>query len=291
MSLAAGTVQIMTTSDDRPTRGHVCVFCGGVPVTEEHVWPEWLSRLLIEKTDMTAFNQRHLSHNAKWVGKLMGIVVKRVCGPCNSGWMSDLEVAAKPILGPMVSPPRRPDLLTVNSQTGLSKWAYKTALMYGIAGEPNIVRLVPRHLFTAFHGLTTPPPSTSVWAGEYDGVMSGSGMFYLSGTGQSYDSGGTDGFISILHLNQTVLVVVRQFDPHRTPLLTDQSCLNRIWPPVFPWIFWPSAEGVFDESMMNSIADGNLACIGMPGFDSSDNKKPHRNHARGVQRTRNAESC
>lgn len=55
-------------------------------------------------------------------------VVRIVCGPCNSGWMSRLERQVKPILTIMQSMDR--DIELSDTQlSALSRWAFKTAAM------------------------------------------------------------------------------------------------------------------------------------------------------------------
>src|SRR5579864_3557575 len=89
-----------------------CVFCGTSlkgSRTREHVFPRWLLRernladVQISPThwrveDRTAASvRRHTLNN---------LVTSRVCGSCNNGWMSELEIAAQPILLPLMSDDR-----------------------------------------------------------------------------------------------------------------------------------------------------------------------------------------
>jgi hypothetical protein len=82
-----------------------CRFCGSTDrkITREHVWPEWLADFLARP--------RSLAHAERWSSAsrrqafrqpFLSATVKAFCGDCNNRWMSEVEAAAKPIVGPMV---------------------------------------------------------------------------------------------------------------------------------------------------------------------------------------------
>lgn len=50
----------------------------------------------------------------------------RVCDRCNGGWMSRLEVEARPIVLPLVNGAREPQALTESERGVLSRWVSKT---------------------------------------------------------------------------------------------------------------------------------------------------------------------
>src|SRR4051794_2751172 len=107
-----------------------CIFCGGTPVTAEHVWPNWARRklpqdvvaehtVIAETPDGTTsdtFRQRVFEQR-----------VKVVCGECNNGWMSRLEQTNKPFLESALD--GRGRALHCDGQRSLAAWAYKTALV------------------------------------------------------------------------------------------------------------------------------------------------------------------
>jgi len=61
----------------------------------------------------------------------LAIVLPDICKECNGGWMRDLELAAQPILTPMLLRPssRRTACLHVEEQTVLAAWALKTSML------------------------------------------------------------------------------------------------------------------------------------------------------------------
>src|SRR5262244_643154 len=104
-----------------------CIFCEGVPLTGEHMWADWL-RAYIPRT-----MSEHLA-GAKFdtPGKPPQIKIRRrtgdpharknkcVCGPCNSGWMNDLQKAARPFLVPLLMGQKVS--LHRKAQTALATW-------------------------------------------------------------------------------------------------------------------------------------------------------------------------
>ncbi len=104
--------------------------------TREHVLPSWI------RNRVTARPNNRLSHYGvvssgqefKYAHDMDNLVVRKVCAPCNHGWMSALEGRAKPLLESLVDgsdsvPTNRPliDLSEENAAL-LSRWAIKTAL-------------------------------------------------------------------------------------------------------------------------------------------------------------------
>ena len=92
------------------TRPKECIFCGGQPLTNEHLFGEWLSPVVVEAhtNPLIADTNFYLETERDEDGVLvpqgrrstnkLNITVGCVCGPCNSGWMSDMEGEVKPII-------------------------------------------------------------------------------------------------------------------------------------------------------------------------------------------------
>ncbi|MEU8811101.1 hypothetical protein ACN6LI_001165 [Streptomyces violaceoruber] len=142
-----------------------CVFCGGAPVTNEHVYPRWLAEGFPEKmrtgrailgsySDKSSF-RRHS-------GRILTAQVKAVCEPCNSGWMSALEGRVKPYLLPMVK--GQIVELPPGAQEVLATWTLKTALMCQVMlpqDQPNL----PAELFTDLYRDRQPAEEMKVLCG------------------------------------------------------------------------------------------------------------------------------
>jgi hypothetical protein len=94
-------------------RGHLpnrrvpnaCRFCGVTDrrITREHIWPEWLKDFVPSSAGL-GYAERWSSADGRqrWRQGLLAATVRRFCEPCNTGWMSAIEGAAKPVVGPMV---------------------------------------------------------------------------------------------------------------------------------------------------------------------------------------------
>jgi hypothetical protein len=110
-----------------------CAFCLGtdVKITGEHAWPSWIRTFLSPGSKTVSFG-RHEKQTKSWPSgrQDLGVAVNDVCQPCNEGWMSALETAAKPILGPMIQGNRV--VLGIEQQNVLAMWAHKTAMVFDL---------------------------------------------------------------------------------------------------------------------------------------------------------------
>jgi hypothetical protein len=128
-----------------------CVFCGSAGVmTGEHVWGDWLTRI-----GLTLNPVAHSTGPLNRLGRELGVrppfrqKVRDVCGDCNHGWMSRLEIVAQRTLTPSI-------LGTAGefdtSELGtVAAWAHKTALTSMLVSS--------EQERASGHGL--PPPSTA----------------------------------------------------------------------------------------------------------------------------------
>jgi hypothetical protein len=103
-----------------------CVFCGGKPLTLEHVWPQWLANTLPWERTVT---YRDALRNGEWEAPLFSLKVRRVCASCNSGWMSELEIAAKRMVTELIMQPPGYILIPPYQQKIVALWALKTSMM------------------------------------------------------------------------------------------------------------------------------------------------------------------
>jgi len=119
-----------------------CFFCGPTenPLTEEHVWPQSVSRLLFGKYNSNHFvNIRSTGDNTTglWKSRNIDVTTKTVCDKCNNVWLSSFEnTEIKPIATPLIT--GNEDLvLAPSAQWKLSAWAYKMAMLLEVAIPPN----------------------------------------------------------------------------------------------------------------------------------------------------------
>ena len=131
-------------------------------MTREHVWPRWLSALISDPEDHFFSTRDTEEGKWEWRGGRIDVTVKRVCGTCNSGWMSSLEATARPLLTRMIGG----DVLVLDEtqQRLVATWAVKTALMFDLMSRE---RLFPDEYFEAFFKAQVPVPGTVVRLGGY----------------------------------------------------------------------------------------------------------------------------
>jgi len=147
-----------------------CLFCGRSPQTREHVFPNWLTSFFETELPDVKFTTEVFSSKGAKIGKweTSGVndTVKVVCKNCNSGWMSDLEAAVKPILLNMFRGVKPLSFDDTQLQL-LARWAYKTAIIidkYIPGGGANPCNSIPtfvyRHFFESGFII---PKSVRIW--------------------------------------------------------------------------------------------------------------------------------
>lgn len=109
-----------------------CVFCDRTGLSKEHIWSEWTYQLVPttrfgshERGLITALPGRRtgqVDRLKKYQGSVNTIKLRVVCERhCNNGWMSGLELLAKPILTPLIG--GGSCLLTESQQQIIARWA------------------------------------------------------------------------------------------------------------------------------------------------------------------------
>jgi hypothetical protein len=111
-----------------------CLFCqrsGHAKITKEHVWPQWVAALMPgeSKTVPNTLRSTEVESVKNWKGGGYGLQVNDVCAHCNSGWMSDLENAIRPVLGPLIEGSTDARPITLSDQALITRWALKLAIM------------------------------------------------------------------------------------------------------------------------------------------------------------------
>lgn len=224
--------------------GRRCLFCDVRPgITQEHTWPTWFSEVWLNLARTTGgtgdtFQKEHSLTSSK--GELRSFVgdstVKGVCVTCNTGWMSDLEGATKPVLMDLMMGTQR--LLSPRDQRTLSKWAVLKSLVF-ILTTPEAT--LPSWRYRQFfrHG----PRSVSVQLFICQ-------MPYFGGTCKTQaiyhgESSTASSFQAVFRLGYAVLNVlghpVRISDPHLAHQRAQFSLT--IWPPG-PTIQFPPPMAV-----------------------------------------------
>jgi len=136
-----------------------CPFCDESDPTDEHVFPQWVSRELASLGTLTDHRSPHGPRPIEKIG-----ATAPVCRKCNNRWLSVLENDTKPVLGPMIRGEEQ--RLFADQQRLLATWALKTAMMLDLAsGDP----VIPAGFFHALRQQRQPFPSSFVFLGAYKG--------------------------------------------------------------------------------------------------------------------------
>lgn len=161
-----------------PSGSTLCAFCGlpmdGTPGrerTNEHGFAEWLLDEFPAKGKVihTVSGGRDQPIKRRWTANKLAAKTGKVCKTCNSGWMSNLEVAVRPFLGSLIRGNGR--TFYKDGQRLLAAWAVKTALaMELINPDPEYRRPIdPIHYWEMARCRDRPPPRTEVWLGAWGG--------------------------------------------------------------------------------------------------------------------------
>jgi hypothetical protein len=138
-----------------------CIFCGDDAKTREHLWPKWILNKVRPRM-ITGFLGRNtnLRFNAEWK-------VRSVCKSCNGGWMSNLETANEPLIGPPI------DDVSVTldgpQRWAAAAWSIKTAMVMDsttVGARPLFYTQTERDGMKASSLI---PARTMVWLGRYLG--------------------------------------------------------------------------------------------------------------------------
>jgi hypothetical protein len=230
----------------------LCMFCGASGAnSEEHVFPNWLNKVgygghgIREYGDIGAMQQQE--------GGIFTKRIRVVCKRCNSGWMSDLEEAAKPLLLQCFN--AGPEKITLDeyAQRVLATWAFKTTAVLSRVTRRNIVPIGhARQLFAT--GL--PPRQTMLWIGSASETDEPLGLlkaqFHCSERIMHASSGelkeDMQNYSARLRLLNVVLDIHRwqsqRFDLEFGVSSELERMLLPIWPARDPKIWWPPTESL-----------------------------------------------
>ena len=150
-----------------------CFFCWQAdrPLTEEHVWPKWVSRLLFGRYNSGHF--RHLrstgdSTTCNWPSPYLDVTTKKVCLDCNNRWLSSLENQVKPLASPLIVGEGLVSFaLAPESQALLAAWAYKMAMLVDVSNPDTSIEFFTAADRLRFRQTTSAPRFVRVFLGRY----------------------------------------------------------------------------------------------------------------------------
>ncbi len=160
---------------------NICIYCGRPGSSKEHVWPKWVRTHALKVMNIKIANFQSYSGTHDRVGRdpvsimrkeghsRLSLTIRHACQECNTGWMSNLEEVAIPIVKPMIE--GKKTRLTLDETKILRAWATKTALHFILDGEESFGKLIPpgfaHDLYRGRHSYE-PVPNVQVWTAFYN---------------------------------------------------------------------------------------------------------------------------
>jgi hypothetical protein len=239
----------------------LCIFCGQRRSrAREDIIPFWLSREI-------GTNEPHLNFTlhgprdgpfttrSPRVGEITVLKLKEVCVRCNGGWMSRLEVQARPIVTSMVH--SRTAALSVREQRKLAAWAQmkSIALDAYAAGNRGQSRLLPDHVAHTFFRSHQPIMDSLVVVGTVHAPIGGP-VEYARDSSMVPARGHPMKFVCVTFrfANLFLQTMIGSFDSPNDPWLRfrpNDSRLIRCWPPhIDNDLMWPPASSINGSDFM-----------------------------------------
>jgi len=220
-----------------------CGFCGGPGVNKEHVWPNWIRKIILAERGAPGkrfkVQHEHRGEITEFESAGLETLIGMPCGNCNSGWMSELESAVKPFMSGMVHPGHQ-TLLDAERRRLLARWATKTAMVFEFFKEKKLHYFTPAARLE-FMDSSLPAPDVSVWLGRYWALKP---MHALQDRKQDEKSGS----VALYTFTMTaqffaVQVAARRGSSERVPVAAlPDGALIKIWPGRFgpdELVAWP----------------------------------------------------
>jgi hypothetical protein len=238
----------------RPPAPGRCAFCLETDLSDEHIWPRWMSQLL--SSDGFAIASRHGPRRRRSID-----LTARVCRTCNNRWLAVLEHDVKPLLGSLVQ--GRDQSLLPSGQRLLATWAVKTALMLDLSGDRP---LIPTGFYHDLRLQRSPLPSHIVWIGAYrDSTHAAWARHNGLHIGISPDEP-PNAFATTFTAFRVVFQIFGHFTRGKAHLEDRRlvaAALAPIWPPTGRPVDWPPRGLAFGDQALLELAE-SIARLATP---------------------------
>lgn len=230
-----------------------CAFCGGSELSNEHVIPQWLGALMPHREIRQITIPDNLTPQARGTHDTAdNMVTGRVCESCNSGWMNEIETAARPYIEPMAL--GRGVVVPREAQAMIATWIVKTCLTAMLTTKewPRIAPLFPEFCKqrkpTDFHLISVTGYSGERWCSLFHFQR-----LFLDRKGDGDSIANTvEGHLFTLLVGHLVahilyLPIVVGFEP--------LDPFHAIWPTVGDFV-WPG--GIINATRLESLAKTDM---------------------------------
>jgi len=237
------------------------VFCRrDVPLTAEHVFPQWTRRFLTDPDGGLGTHTRITLRAGGEVdershpGQAATGTVRSVCAECNNGWMSRLESEAAPFLLSMIRGHTR--TYHPHGRTLIATWFVKTALVAGSKFTPTL----PPDFYTQLFVDRQPSANTLVWlaATPYDEHHQSDFRPIRTQHEDEPPPPEPNSFSAMIVVGQLVGFIVSWLEavPATTRLQARFGpALLPMWPTNVGTGTWPPRAGRLDFDMLDALAD------------------------------------
>jgi hypothetical protein len=234
-------------------RADRCIFCDGVPVNEEHIFPrKWLARLWkLEQDEKLGHGHKRGGTETEesetwWNRREASLVVWCVCDRCNSGWMNRLDQRTQEIIEPLVLG-ERARVGTLREKYLVAAWVAKLAFMFDYQQDRSTI---PLSLARQFHVDRLPLERALIWLAASPPAVSGhaAGAFWTLGTRRDNEQTDELFFLTarVDHLVAQIVVPLLPGGQVRTVRHRFQRHVRALWPMTYEAIAWPPAEILSD---------------------------------------------
>ena len=243
-----------------PPEPQRCQFCSSFDdLTDEHIWPRWFSRALIERGASFTTTRDGRPHHPRLID-----VTAPICGNCNNTWLSVLENDVSKLMHPML----RKETIALNppAQQVLSTWATKVAYMIDSLEDP----IVPRGFSEALRLERKPSSSTRVWLSAYNNPSSAAVAWrndFRFPDRQGWRPEEPNAFM----VTFTAFCVVFQVFGHFNREATLQDHRNHLTPALIP--VWPAANTTVDWPPPYTFGDESIDLL-VASFDDGTGGSP-----------------
>lgn len=240
-----------------------CIFCGATPLTEEHIFGNWIRHLIPRanagyvghRTEVVFTDDSIQEVGSKKIiqGNLGNKTLKVVCGPCNNEWLSNnfdtpaISCLSDMILGNTMS-------LNQSQQKIAALWAVKTAMVAEF-DDPKTRGVPANDLFFLRQNLSI-PDGWKVWIGKYEGKTTlrfrhrGKSLFAATTPPELRNLKGLPFNSQTTHLvigKLAVFVLSAPVDFNDLLNFGYDQYFEQIWPIRSSLINWPSRISVTDD--------------------------------------------
>ena len=231
-----------------------CGFCGGPGVNKEHLWPNWLRKVIL--ASRSGGGQKKFRAQLERGGRTISFVkpsleieVGMPCKTCNEGWMHRLEEQVKSFMTDMVDRGLK-TLLDDYRQTLLTRWIIKTAMVYEFTDPLAEQKYFSEGDRKAFKESFALPSNLWIWLARYDGVMP---VHSLQLRAPKLPDVVPNVYSMTLGANfllaQVFAYRAGAGDLSQIPLATKGPRLHQLYPRADGWLTWPPEKTIDDDEL------------------------------------------